>query len=259
MTNRKYISSNTQPWPSVSTLACASALSLGATVAAIAYAVRAPSSQCFGSSVFHGDRSRRSLALTFDDGPSPSTSRLLDLLDHYQVPATFFQCGANVVRHPEIARDVVAAGHEIGNHTFSHRRLCPRLGWKLNLLSREDIYQEFATTQQVIEDTTGVRPRHLRAPYGLRWFGVDQTQRRLNLLGVMWTVIGHDWEWTSASIVDLILARSSPAGILCLHDGRDIRVNPDITETIAAVRSFVPILKDQGYIFETVTDILSAS
>jgi peptidoglycan-N-acetylglucosamine deacetylase len=63
----------------------------------------------------------------------------------------------------------------------------------------------------------------------------------------------------SARIVDLILARSSPAGILCLHDGRDIRTNPDITETIAAVRSFVPILKDQGYIFETVTDILTPS
>jgi peptidoglycan-N-acetylglucosamine deacetylase len=75
----------------------------------------------------------------------------------------------------------------------------------------------------------------------------------------MWTVISHDWEWPSASIVDLILARSSPACIHCLHDGRDIRANPDITETIAAVRSFVPILNDQGYIFETVTDILTPS
>jgi peptidoglycan/xylan/chitin deacetylase (PgdA/CDA1 family) len=247
----------TRAWSSVDTLVCASTLAL-ATAAVIAYGVRAPSSQLFGSSVFHGDSSRRSLALTFDDGPSPGTSRLLDLLDHYQVPATFFQCGANVQRHPSIARDVLAAGHEIGNHTFSHARLCPRLGWKLNLLSGEAIYQEFAITQQVIKDATGFRPRHLRAPYGLRWFGIAEAQRRLDLLGVMWTVIGHDWEWPSARIADLILKRSSPGGILCLHDGRDIRANPDISETIAAVRSFVPILKEQGYTFETVTNILTS-
>ena len=236
------------------TLACAGVGTLAA-VGLMAYGVAAPSAQIFGASIFQGDRSRRSIALTFDDGPSPGTLRLLEVLDHHQVPATFFQCGANVLRHPEIARAVVAAGHEVGNHTFSHARLCPQIGWKLNLRSRENIYEEFATAQAAIEDVTGVQARYLRAPYGLRWFGMDAVQRRFDLLGVMWTVIGHDWEWPCDRVTDLVVRRASPGGIVCLHDGRDIQADPDIGETVAAVRRIIPILKDQGYRFETVTGI----
>ena len=230
-----------------------------AAAATMAYAVRAPSSQLFGASIFHGNRSRRSIALTFDDGPSPGTLRLLAVLDRHQVPATFFQCGANVRRHPEIARVVVAAGHEVGNHTFTHPRLCPRLGWKPNVMSRDEIFREFATTQEAIEEVTGVRARYLRAPYGLRWFGVEAVQQRLDLLGVMWTVIGHDWEWPAMRVSELVLRRASPGGIVCLHDGRDIQINPDISETVAAVERVIPILKDQGYRFETVSGVRGAA
>ncbi len=243
-------------WAAAGVVAGASALALAATVGVLAYGVRAPAAQLFGRSLFHGDRSRRAMALTFDDGPSPGTLRLLELLDHLQVRATFFQCGANVERHPEIARAVQAGGHEIGNHTFSHARLCPRLGWQPNLLSREDIYREFAATQRVIQATTGVRPRYLRAPYGLRWFGVEEAQRRLELLGVMWTVIGRDWEWPAARVAELVLRRASPGGIACLHDGRDVQRDPDISDTLEAVARIVPVLKDQGYRFETVSDLL---
>jgi peptidoglycan/xylan/chitin deacetylase (PgdA/CDA1 family) len=245
---------STHGWSVVDTMACAG-VGVFAAVGLMAYGVASSSSQIFGPSIFHGDRTKRSIALTFDDGPSPGTSRLLEVLDRHQVPATFFQCGANVLRHPEIAREVVAAGHEIGNHTFSHARLCPRLGWKLNLMSRANVFQEFATAQQVIEEVTGVRARYLRAPYGLRWFGLDAVQRQFDLLGVMWTVIGHDWEWQSKRITDLVVRRASPGGIICLHDGRDIQVNPDISETVAAVGRMIPILKDQGYRFETVTKL----
>ena len=196
--------------------------------------------------------------MTFDDGPSPGTLRLLDLLDRHQVPATFFQCGANVRRHPEIARAVIAAGHEVGNHTFSHARLCPRLGWRFNLLSRKEVLREFEVAQRVIVETTGVTPRYLRAPYGLRWFGMDTVTRRLGLLGVMWTVIGHDWEWPAGRVAELVVRRASPGGIVCLHDGRDIQRDPDVSETLGAVDRMIPILKDQGYRFETVTGVRGA-
>ena len=223
--------------------------------AASVYAVKAPSSQVFGRSVFKGSSNRRSIALTFDDGPSPGTLHLLDYFAQQGVRATFFQCGANVQRHPEIARAVQRAGHEIGNHTFSHPRLCPRLGWQLNVRSRQNVFDEFAQTQHVLHGL-GIGPVLLRAPYGLRWFGMRQAQRQLGLLGVMWTVIGHDWEWEPEAVADLVLAKAAPGGIVCLHDGRDTRPNPNIDTTIAAVKRIVPALQRQGYTFETVSELL---
>ena len=180
------------------------ATALGAVAVAVRYAVKAPSSQVFGYSVFAGPGNRRTIALTFDDGPSPGTLAILEYLKQEGIRATFFQCGANIERHPEITRAVHVAGHEIGNHTFSHLRLCPRIGWQPNFSSRRAIFEEFVRTQ-VLMQTLGVRPRLLRVPYGLRWFGLRETQRRLGLLGVMWTVIGHDWEWDADAVTKLVL------------------------------------------------------
>src|SRR5262245_61738894 len=94
----------------------------GALVGFFAYAVRGRSSQVFGPSVYQGSRNRRLIALTFDDGPSESTPELLAILKKHDVLATFFMCGSNVDRLPEVARMVQQAGHEIGNHTDSHPR-----------------------------------------------------------------------------------------------------------------------------------------
>jgi peptidoglycan/xylan/chitin deacetylase (PgdA/CDA1 family) len=122
--------------------------------------------------------------------------------------------------------------------------------------SPEFIYSEFARTQQIIESEVGIVPNLLRAPYGLRWFGMRSMQARLHLLGVMWTVIGHDWEWPANRVSARVLGRASPGGIICLHDGRDVQPTPDTSEMLAAVRTIVPVLKDQGYSFETVGQLL---
>jgi peptidoglycan-N-acetylglucosamine deacetylase len=204
--------------------------------------------QLFGPSVYSGRGHRRSIALTFDDGPSEGSLRLMDYLEQQGIKATFFQCGMNVLRHPEIARRIYQAGHEIGNHTYSHVRLCPR--------TPSRIYHEFHLTQQIIQTETGVTPTLLRAPYGVRWFGVGAAQKRLNLEGVLWTVIGHDWEWKADRVVELVIRKASPAGIVCLHDGRDVQANPDVSEMLTAVRQIVPALKHQGYSFETVSSLL---
>jgi peptidoglycan/xylan/chitin deacetylase (PgdA/CDA1 family) len=231
----------------------------GAAFAALHYAVHAPGAQLFGPSVYRGVSGRRSIALTFDDGPSEGSLPLLEYLEKQNVPATFFACGANVLRHPRIARSIAEAGHEIGNHTFSHPRLCPRFGWKPNLHSPAAIYRQFARTQKIVEDVAGVTPRLLRAPYGLRWYGMGAAQRQLGLLGVMWTVIGHDWEWPAGPVSDLVLRRASPGGIVCLHDGRDIQPNPDVSQMVLAVQRIVPELKNRGYSFETVSQLLRPS
>ena len=191
---------------------------------------------------------RPALALTFDDGPSESTPALLEILAEQNVPATFFMCGKNVRRCPKIARQVVAAGHEVGNHTDSHPRLCLR--------SPEFIFGEMALAQETILQVTGVAPKLFRAPYGARWFGVRSAQQRLGLLGVMWTVIGRDWKWPSPRISRLLLSRASNGAILCLHDGRETRRRSDIRSTLEAVETVVPALKHRGFQFETVSQIL---
>src|SRR5258707_4524506 len=86
----------------------------------LGHAVRGRSSSFFGPSVYRGDRARRALALTFDDGPSESTPALLRILAAHQIRATFFMCGTNVRRWPRIAQDVLTAGHAIGHHTDTH-------------------------------------------------------------------------------------------------------------------------------------------
>jgi peptidoglycan/xylan/chitin deacetylase (PgdA/CDA1 family) len=201
--------------------------------------------------VYRGDRSRPAIALTFDDGPSESTPALLEILAEHNIKATFFMCGKNARRCPGIARSVALAGHEIGNHTDSH----PRLDFK----SPEFIYRELALAQESIRKTTGVTPTLFRAPYGVRWFRLKSAQERLHLLGVMWTTIGHDWRWPASRISRLLLKHAENGAIFCLHDGRTIEKSPDIRVTLEAVEYIIPILKERGFQFETVSQICQKS
>ncbi len=114
-----------------------------ATIGVLAYAVRTPSATLLAQSVHKGVSTRPAIALTFDDGPSESTPELLQILSNYGAPATFFQCGANVRRLPQVAREVAAAGHEIGNHTDTH----PKLYFK----SREFIYASSCPLKKLLK------------------------------------------------------------------------------------------------------------
>ncbi|MBM3774163.1 MAG: polysaccharide deacetylase family protein [Acidobacteria bacterium] len=229
-------------------LAAALGGALCAGTAALAYGVRGRSAGLLAPSVWRGPRWRRFLALTFDDGPSESTPELLEILDRYGVRATFFQCGANIRRLPAVARQVAAAGHEIGNHSDTHPRLYFRpAGF---------IERELERAQRAIEDATGAGCRWFRPPYGARWFGLRAAQRRLGLTGVMWTLLARDWRLPAATTVRRLLGRVSNGAILCLHDGRRIQPRPDVRETLAAVARLIPALRERGFGFETVSQIL---
>jgi peptidoglycan-N-acetylglucosamine deacetylase len=241
--------------PTLGRLAAATGVA-GLAVGTAAYAVRGRSSQVFGPSIYRGRGKRRSIALTFDDGPSPGSLELLEFLSKEGVKATFFQCGVNVRRHPEISRKISLAGHEIGNHTYSHAWLCPTLGWPPQVRSPQFILDEFSLAQAIIQAEAKVVPKLLRAPYGLRWYGIAEAQRTLDLVGVMWTVIARDWILPSDGIVDRIRRKVAPGGIICLHDGRGIQPNPDVSETLRAVEQLIPWLQAEGYTFETVSEIL---
>ncbi len=214
----------------------------------MAYGVRGRSSRVFGPSVWRGKADRRALALTFDDGPSESTSELLELLGRHGARATFFQVGVHVRRLPVAAREVAAAGHEIGNHTDSHARLYLR--------SPEFVQREVRRGQEAITEVTGVRPALFRAPYGARWFGLRRAQRELGLTGVMWTVLGLDWKRPAGPVADRLAKAAQPGAIFCLHDGRGLQARPDIAATLGAVRRLLPELRDKGYHFESVSEIL---
>jgi peptidoglycan/xylan/chitin deacetylase (PgdA/CDA1 family) len=188
------------------------------------------------------------VALTFDDGPSEGTPAILDVLAQYRAPATFFQVGANVERLPEVARAVAAAGHAIGNHSYAHPLFCFR--------SPGFIEADLRSAQLAIREHTGIEPEWFRAPFGVRWFGMGRVQRRLSLTGVMWSAIGYDWKRNSDAVFGHLAKRASNGAILCLHDGRELRVRPDIGVTVEAVRRLVPTLLERGYEFETVSRLI---
>jgi peptidoglycan-N-acetylglucosamine deacetylase len=219
-----------------------------ASAAFLAWAVRGRSARVLAPSVWRGPRGRRAVALTLDDGPSESTPEILDILARHRVPATFFPCGANVERLPGVAGAVRSGGHEIGNHSYSH----PRLYFRSPGFMEDDLRR----AQEAIETHTGVRPQWFRPPFGARWFGLRAVERRLQLTGVMWTVIGYDWSLKAEEVVRRIAARVSNGAIICLHDGRELRAKPDIGVTVETVRRLVPMLLERGYRLETISKLL---
>jgi len=227
--------------PAIGAVACAGA-------GLMAYAVRGRSSSLLGPSVHRGPATSKTIALTFDDGPSESTPEILRILDEHKIPATFFECGANLRRLPEIGRQVVAAGHEIGNHSDTHV--------PFYLKSGAFIHNELSRAQNTIQETTGFTPSFLRAPYGVRWFGLREAQRRLHLKGVMWTVIGLDWKMEADDIAARVTRRVLSGGIICLHDGRGLERSPDVSSTVGAVRRLAPAILDRGFRFVTISSLL---
>ncbi len=213
----------------------------------LAWGARGRSSPLFGPTLWRGPKSRRALALTFDDGPSESTLDLLSLLHTYRVRATFFMLGHHARRLPRLVRRCVEEGHEIGNHSDRHHGL-----W---LRSPQFVRDEVARAQESLARIAGAPPRLFRAPYGVRWFGLQGVLREFGLRHVSWTVLARDYSLDSDSIVAHVAPRTSPGSILCFHDGRELRHSPDITPTLAALERLLPRWLDEGYEFLTVSEM----
>jgi peptidoglycan/xylan/chitin deacetylase (PgdA/CDA1 family) len=223
---------------------------VGAAAGVLAYGVRGRSARLLAPSIWKGPSNRRAIALTFDDGPSESTIDVLRLLERFGVRATFFQCGHHVRRLPRAAVRVPAEGHEVGNHTDSHPSLVFR--------SPRFIYEQLERAQTLIADTTGVTPTWFRAPYGARWFGLAEAQKRLNLMGVMWTTVARDWKLPARGIVDYVGPRVAPGSILCFHDGRELAHHPNIAPTLEALEILIPRWLKDGYEITTLGGLLRA-
>jgi peptidoglycan/xylan/chitin deacetylase (PgdA/CDA1 family) len=152
-------------------------------------------------------------ALTFDDGPDPElTPRILEVLAEHGVQATFNVMGWNALRHPDLVRAVVAAGHELGNHTWTHQDLA----FQSTLQTRRQLERG----REAIERTAGVRPRFFRPPRGNLTGSAIEAAAELGYDVLLWSVTrGGAGVGTPASVADHLARTVAPGDVVALHDG----------------------------------------
>ncbi|MFH8567735.1 polysaccharide deacetylase family protein [Streptomyces sp. NPDC017993] len=188
-------------------------------------------------------RKAKCVALTFDAGPSEHTPRLLDILKKEKVHATFFMLGENhVAERPADVRRIDAEGHELANHTWSHRILTD--------IPPEEARKELSRTQDAVEKITGKKPRLMRPPQGKTDEEVSRISRDLGLAQVLWSVTAKDYRTNdSALITERVLDQTERDGIILLHD--------IYRGTVPAVPGIIKKLKQRGYTIVTVSQLLS--
>ncbi len=202
-----------QNFDALALLIAAITICLSALWAIVYYAAYAVRSQVLGRTFWCGTGSERNLvALTFDDGPSPDTSDILDCLCRENVKATFFLIGREVEKYPEIARRIADEGHEIGNHSYSHPIFLFR--------TPSRTHRELEMTQEIIKRTIGVEPKVARPPCGVRSPAYFAAATKLGLQTIQWSDTGYDWKKISARrIADNVLENVQSDSIVLLHDG----------------------------------------
>ncbi|WP_141430781.1 polysaccharide deacetylase family protein [Bacillus sp. 03113] len=185
------------------------------------------------------DIHRKVIALTFDDGPNPSsTNRILDALKKHSSYATFFVLGNRAQRYPETVQRIVKEGNEVGNHSWDHR-----LFTKLN---EDEIHHEVYDTESIIEQVSGYRPVHLRPPFG----AVDERVRQSigDMSVALWNVDSEDWKYKNTQkIIENVMCKAGDGKIILMHD---------IYQTSAeAAEQIIEQLSNQGYILVTMAQL----
>jgi peptidoglycan-N-acetylglucosamine deacetylase len=220
---------------------------------AAGYQSMAPTGQLFGRT-FTGLRpGTKHLALTYDDGPNdPHTFRLLEVLARHNVKATFFLIGRFVKQRPDIVRELVQAGHVVGNHTFSHPNLV--------FASAEQTESQLRDCEQALTDAVGQHSRLFRPPFGGRRPGTLRIVRTLGLEPVMWSVTGWDWKGKPAEYVEQKVGEQVCGGsVILLHDGSHVAFGADRSQSVIATDRLIARYKSEGYEFVTVPAMIEKS
>jgi peptidoglycan/xylan/chitin deacetylase (PgdA/CDA1 family) len=227
-------------------LAVALTGAISAAAVAAGYQSMAPTGQWYGKTLTGAARGTRQIALTYDDGPNdPYTLRLLETLALHGVHATFFLIGRYVRQCPEIARQIVQAGHTVGNHTFTH----PLLTFK----SETEIRQQLSDCRTALEDAIGSHSNLFRPPFGGRRPAVLRLARELGLQPVMWSVTGYDWNAPPAAVIERRIEKQIRGGdVILLHDGGHNQMGADRSQTVIATDHLIVRQKSQGYDFVTI-------
>ncbi|MEA5470674.1 polysaccharide deacetylase family protein [Spirulina sp. 06S082] len=186
---------------------------------------------------------RKVIALTFDDGPSEKfTNDVLYILDHHNIKATFFLLGKNVREYPEQAKRVHLKGHALANHSWSH---------PYGMQSPAGAAAQIDNTSAWIEKTTGVKSHLFRPPGGYLNNGMAGYAAKKGQIIVMWSVDSKDYYESSLGMTKRVLSQATPGGIVLFHDG-----GGDRTKTVSALPQIIAKLKEQGYEFVTVPELL---
>ena len=218
-----------------------------------AYGTYEPNSPLFGRAIGCGPTGERVAYLTFDDGPNPrATEPILETLAASATPAVFFLVGEHVRRFPAVARRVVGAGHEVGNHTWRHR--------KLHVLGPRRIREELERAHELITEATGASLRTFRAPHGYRNPFVRSVTRRLGYTVFGWTfgVWDSDPRVSADEIRARVRRKLRPGAIILLHDGDGYDPEGDRRRTAAALPGIISDARAAGYAFRPLTDLLPA-
>jgi peptidoglycan/xylan/chitin deacetylase (PgdA/CDA1 family) len=226
-----------------------------ASAAAIAagYQSMAPTGQWYGHTFTGLAPGSRQLALTYDDGPNdPHTLRLLDVLARHGVHATFFLIGAYVQQRPDLVREIVQAGHAVGNHTFTH----PLLTFK----TAPEIKRQLSECHAALQPVTGQPSNLFRPPFGGRRPAVLRIARELGMEPVMWNVTGYDWNAPPAAEIERKVARQIRGGdVILLHDGGHKHMGADRSQTVLATDHLIARHKGEGYKFVTLSQMMKSS
>lgn len=235
------------------------AAGLGAAGFAI-YHGQQPSSEVYGPTIHHEPAAGRRIALTYDDGPNrPYTEELLELFARHGAHATFFQIGPYAQQHPELVREVKAAGHAIGNHTWTH----PTMSLKSAAALREELSRCRGAVEAAGVTFSEVDGRALmRPPYGRRRPGTLRVLREQGYVPVLWSVTCWDWRRepfaTERSITRHAL-KARDGDVILLHDGSNDAFGTDRSRSVAATRHVLEQLGSQGFEFVTVPELVATA
>jgi peptidoglycan/xylan/chitin deacetylase (PgdA/CDA1 family) len=221
-----------------------------AALTAAGYQSMAPTGQWYGRTFTGLARGTRQLALTYDDGPNDAhTPGLLELLARHNVHATFFLIGRYVQQRPEIARQIVKAGHIVGNHTFTH----PLLIFK----SATEIRRELSDCRSALQEAIGGHSNLFRPPFGGRRPAVLRIARELGLEPVMWNVTGYDWSAPPSVAIEQKVAKQIRGGdVILLHDGGHKQMGADRSQTVLATDLLIKSHKSEGWEFVTIPQMM---
>ncbi|OXM84409.1 polysaccharide deacetylase [Paenibacillus rigui] len=197
---------------------------------------------------YSGSRSRKQVALTFDDGPDAKyTQQIIDILRKENVKATFFVTGEHAEAHPDMMKRIVNGGHEIGNHSWDHTNL--------TTLTDPQLADEIDKTDAVIQQFTGHPSNLLRPPYGALSKQVADYAEKSHRI-VCWSVDTRDWEGISADrILENVKKEVKPGAIILQHSAGGKKGN--LSNTVAALPHLIQYLKEHGYQFATVSELLN--
>lgn len=197
----------------------------------------------FISVIYRKKTKYKKIAITFDDGPTEYTPKVLALLKQYNAKATFFCIGKQLEKYPVYAKQIIAEGHQLGNHSYSHAS-------KFGFFSAKQIEEELKKTTSIIEKISGNKNYYFRPPFGVTNPHIAQAVKKTGLKVIGWNIRSLDTVIEGETkILNRIVKKIKPGGIILLHDTSE--------KTVRVLEQLLPILQEQKYQLQNLDKFLA--